>query len=106
MRRILLAVTGLSPQIVTETLYALAVQQRWVPTEVRIVTTQRGAAHARPALLSDDSGWFHRLREDYQLPEIEFGTEYIHVIRGPNGQPLDDILSDSDNETVAEHTIR
>jgi CRISPR-associated protein (TIGR02584 family) len=27
-RRVLLAVTGLSPQVVTETLYALAVQRR------------------------------------------------------------------------------
>ena len=36
-RRILLAVTGLSPQIVTETLYALAVKGNpaWVPTEIR-----------------------------------------------------------------------
>src|SRR3990172_2018906 len=41
-RRILLAVTGLSPQVVTETLYALAVEppageERFVPTEVHLV---------------------------------------------------------------------
>ena len=48
-RRILLAVTGLSPQIVTETLYALAVEgePRWMPTEIRIITTRRGAEKAR-----------------------------------------------------------
>ena len=42
-RRVLLAVTGLTPQIVTETLYALAVnaKPRWVPTELRIITTRR-----------------------------------------------------------------
>ena len=47
-RRILLAVTGLTPQIVTETLYALAVDgnQAWIPTEIRLVTTLRGAKEA------------------------------------------------------------
>ena len=42
-RRVLLAVTGLSPQIVTETLYALAVERCWIPTEVRVITTLQGA---------------------------------------------------------------
>ena len=57
-RRVLLAVTGLSPQIVTETLWALAVKgsPAWLPTEIRIVTTQQGAEKARGALLSDDPG--------------------------------------------------
>jgi hypothetical protein len=68
-RRILLAVTGLTPQIVTETLYALAVAGRpvWVPTQVRILTTRQGQEEAERALLSDDPGWFRRLREDYLL---------------------------------------
>ncbi len=40
-RRILLAVTGLTPQVVTETLYALACrpQTPWVPDEIHLVTT-------------------------------------------------------------------
>ena len=69
-RRVLLAVTGLSPQIVTETLYALAVESRptWIPTEIRIITTRRGEENARLTLLSDHPGWFHRLCEDYRLP--------------------------------------
>jgi CRISPR-associated protein (TIGR02584 family) len=102
-RRILLAVTGLSPQIVTETLYALAVERRlWVPTEVRIITTRQGAEKAQRSLLSDDPGWFHRLREDYRLPEIAFGVDNIRVITGPDGEPLDDILEESDNAAVAD----
>jgi CRISPR-associated protein (TIGR02584 family) len=101
-RRILLAVTGLSPQIVTETLYALAVERRlWVPTEIRIVTTRRGAEKAARTLLSDE-GWFHRLRAEYRLPEIAFGVEDIHVIKGPDGTPLDDILEEADNAAVAD----
>src|SRR5207245_102311 len=80
-RRILLAVTGLTPQIVTETLYALAVEgsPAWVPTEIRIITTQQGAEKAQRTLLLDE-GWLRRLRADYRLPEIALGVEDIHVI--------------------------
>ncbi|MEF8766960.1 hypothetical protein [Candidatus Accumulibacter contiguus] len=48
-RRILVAVTGLSPQIVTETLYALAVAPSgtaFVPTEIHLITTRSGAEKA------------------------------------------------------------
>ena len=102
-RRILLAVTGLTPQIVTETLYALAVDRRlWVPTEVRIITTRQGAKKAQRTLLAGDPGWFHRLRVDYGLPEIAFGAEDIRVVTGPDGKPLDDILDERDNAAVAD----
>jgi CRISPR-associated protein (TIGR02584 family) len=79
-RRVLLAVTGLSPQIVTETLYALAVTEKptWIPSEIRIITTLRGAAIARDSLLADDPGWIRRLCADYGLPEIAFGADHIH----------------------------
>jgi CRISPR-associated protein (TIGR02584 family) len=102
-RRILLAVTGLSPQIVTETIYALAVTGKpaWVPTEIRIITTRRGAEEAQRAFLSDE-GWFHRLCADYRLPEIAFGPENLHVIRTPGGAALDDILGEADNAAIAD----
>jgi CRISPR-associated protein (TIGR02584 family) len=103
-RRVLLVATGLSPQIVTETLYALAVHSgpAWMPSEIQIVTTQRGAENARDTLLSDDPGWFHRLRKDYRLPEIAFGNKNIYVITGSDGTPLEDILTDADNLAVAD----
>lgn len=103
-RRILLAVTGLSPQIVTETVYALSQGSRpaWVPTEVHLITTSRGADNARLRLLSDEPGWFHRLRRDYDLPAIAFTPEHIHVIRRPDGSALDDIRNDDDNRLAAD----
>ena len=53
-RRVLLAVTGLSPQIVTETLYVLAVKQKWIPTEIQVTTMARGArsTEAPPAAIA------------------------------------------------------
>ncbi len=103
-RRILLAVTGLSPQVVTETLYWLAVQRQpaFIPTEIRLITTAEGANRARLELLHPDSGRFHRLRADYELPRIQFGEDGIHVIENSEGRPLADIRGPADNTSAAD----
>lgn len=103
-RRILLAVTGLSPQVVTETLYALAMERAGacLPTEVRLLTTTEGAERARLTLLSDEPGWFHRLRSEYSLPEIAFDAKRIHVLTGPDGAALDDIRTPEANAWAAD----
>ena len=103
-RRILLAVAGLSPQVITETIYALAVAQdrAWIPNEVRLITTSEGAERARLALLSDEPGWFHRLLDDYKLPAIRFAPEHIHVLQDAWGEPLSDIRSPDDAERAAD----
>ncbi|MDR3221643.1 MAG: TIGR02584 family CRISPR-associated protein, partial [Candidatus Accumulibacter sp.] len=103
-RRILLAVTGLSPQIVTETLYALAVAQDppWIPDEIHLITTSDGANQARLLLLSEQPGWFRRLCEDYDLPVIHFDADCIYVVTDTDGQALDDIRSPEDNLLAAD----
>lgn len=103
-RNILLCVTGLSPQIVTETLYALAVaaDTPWIPDAIHIITTRQGAERARLALLSQEPGWFHRLCRDHRLPAIAFTAEHIHLIPGADGAFLEDIRSPQDNEHAAD----
>lgn len=103
-RRILVAVTGLSPQVVTETLFALAVRQEpaFIPTEVHLITTLEGANRARLSLLSESPGGFHGLRKDYSLPEIEFSERNIHVLSDANGKSLDDIRTPEDNRMAAD----
>lgn len=104
-RRILLAVTGLSPQIVTETLYALAVQHKpaFVPTEVHLLTTTEGAKRAKTALLHQDGGQFHSLVADYPiLMNVRFPESNIHVITDPAGQPLSDIRTPEENSAAAD----
>jgi hypothetical protein len=59
-RRILLAVTGLTPQVITETLYALAIQRQpaFIPTDIhpsagpwpRPTSSRPRASGPRPAL--------------------------------------------------------
>ena len=103
-RRILLCVSGLSPQIVTETLYALTVtgEPRFVPTEIHLLTTIDGAERARLTLLSDEPGWFHRLRQDYGLRDICFTLDSLHILRDASGRPLRDIREVADNEAIAD----
>lgn len=106
-RRILLMVTGRTPQVVTETLYALAVdrsspREPFLPTEVHLVTTAEGAQDARLALLDPKDGWFHRLCADYGLRGIRFPDEQIHVIRGEDGNPVDDIRSAAEHDACAD----
>ena len=104
VRRILLCVTGLSPQIVTETVFALGVSRatKWIPDEIRLITTLRGAENARSMLLSKKPGWFHRLRQDWKLPPIAFEDSHIEIIHNAKGQPLEDIRDDEDNRDVAD----
>lgn len=103
-RRILVAVTGLSPQIVTETVYALAIaaDTPFVPTEIHLITTSEGAERARLALFSDKLGWFHRLRKDFALPQIDFDASHIHVLRDAAGKAMSDIRSPEDNLACAD----
>jgi CRISPR-associated protein (TIGR02584 family) len=103
-RRILVCATGLSPQIVTETVFALAVASPtpWVPDEIRLITTQRGADNARLTLLSDKPGWFRQLCEDWHLPAIAFDASHIEILKDRHGQVLDDIRDDQDNQCAAD----
>ena len=103
-RRVLVAVTGMSPQIVTETIYALAVAGAppFVPTEVRVVTTREGAQLIREALLPGGEGWLDRLRADYDLPPIAFAEEHLRVLRGATGEALSDIRKPADVTATAD----
>ncbi len=103
-RRVLLAVSGLTPQIVTETIYALAADEHapFVPTEVHLITSAEGAHRAELSLLSDDLGWFHKLCADYHLPGVRFDRSHIHVMRDAHGQTMNDIRSPSDNQAAAD----
>jgi CRISPR-associated protein (TIGR02584 family) len=103
-RRVLIAVTGLSPQVVTETVFALATRapEPWIPDEIVLITTARGAENARLQLLSEQPGWFHRLCAEWSLAGIHFEADSIRIMRRSNGSILDDIRDDADNLAVAD----
>ncbi len=106
-RRVLLAVIGLTPQVITETVYALAHQTiPFYPTELHIITTSEGFARIRLTLLGDYPAWLARLSQDYSLPNISFDESHIHLLSNEQGVILDDIRTDADNECLADTITR
>lgn len=103
MKKILLLVTGMSPQIVTETVYGLAVRpahgQPWIPDEVHVVSTTGGLTQIRASLFKD--GHFAQLLHDYALPAIRFDESCLHSICTAQGQMLADLKTPDDNELAA-----
>lgn len=105
-RRLLVAVAGLTPQVVTESVYALATQpEPFIPTEVHLITTQPGADRVQRLLLNKNPGHFHRLVSELNLPPIDFTPANIHLLRDADGHPLEDIRTASDNASIADQII-
>ena len=65
MKRVLLAVCGLTPQIITETLYALHCEGR-LPQRVVVLTTRAGRERCLNTLF-DGPGMLHRFFDDYGI---------------------------------------
>ena len=107
-KRILLAVSGLSPQILTETLYGLAIatDTPFIPTEIHLISTIEGAHRAKLDLLHSDSGKFLAFCKEYQMPAIQFNENNIHVIADHNDNLLDDIRNPEQNEAAADFITR
>lgn len=105
-RRILLSVIGLTPQVITETVYALAQEYpENFPTELHVITTQQGYERVRLTLLDEKAGWLAQLRRDYDLPPIQFSFSHIHVIKNEDS-PINDIRTEKDNEILADTITR
>ncbi len=95
-RPVALCLAGLSPAVVTETLFGLAVARRppVIPDEVHILTT--GAAYPSVAgRLLGPEGALARLRRDYRLPadRLRCDPSRVHLLRDGRGRPIDDIRS-------------
>lgn len=95
----LFIVTGLSPQVVTECLYALHQEGDALPAAVHLLSTSEGAERARLTLFKDH--WFERFLNDFQLSGIHFPEDHIHVLKNQH-QPLSDIRSREDNQVLAD----
>ncbi|MCK9174762.1 MAG: CRISPR-associated ring nuclease Csm6 [Desulforhopalus sp.] len=98
-RRILLALSGLAPQVITETLYCLHQQGRMVD-EIHIITTLSGKELLLSQLLGEGGGQYFRFCKEYKIDvgKITFTERNIHIPCGENGKPLTDIFTGEDNE--------
>lgn len=104
MKNILFLVTGMTPQIITETLWALACDpnndEHWVPDEVHVMSTEHGLNQIQERLINQ--GNFQQLLTDYQLADILFDSSCLHSINDVNNQPLADLKTPEDNELAAD----
>lgn len=106
-RHLLVALLGRTPQVLTETLYALCVQEGIPISEVSVISTQEGKRVACDKLLDPRAGRFYQLQRDYpgQCRQLRFSTEQIFVARD-GLLPLYDIQSRSDSENFLELILR
>ncbi len=104
-RNVLIAVTGLSPQVVTETLYAFINKQPDLfPEEIKIITTIQGKQRILTDLLHPQTGYFHSFCREYEIPpqSISFDSSSITVIQDALGNPLQDIVTADDNSATVD----
>lgn len=99
MKRILLAVCGISPQVITETLYALHQQGRMVDA-VRILTTSEGKDRCLSQLFRGGDGAFYQLLDEYGISResVDFSVQNVRAINDSDGNELKDITNENDNE--------
>lgn len=98
-RRVLLCVAGLTPQIVTECLYALMVERGERVDEVCVITTAPGGRRIVELLLDPARGRFYEFCREFGIDAgaISFDETTVHVLRGADGAALEDIRTVEEN---------
>lgn len=103
MKNILFLVTGMTPQIITETLWALACdpenEDKWIPDEIHVMSTEQGLNQIRERLINKEN--LQKLVNDYQLEPIVFNEDCLHSIQS-NGQVLPDLKTPEDNQVAGD----
>lgn len=104
MKNILIAVTGASPQVLTETIYALHTQGKPMPETVYVITTEDSKQTLENGLFVQ--GYWDKLITDYQLSPITFHSDNIWVISDDNGNALVDAKGIDDQSIMADFITR
>jgi len=108
MKNILISIAGLSPQIITETLYYYLIERKppiWID-EIKILTTLQGKKKIMDSLLDKNSGQFYLFCKDYNInpKDICFDENSITILGGD--APIDDIMSDKDSAIIGNEIVK
>jgi CRISPR-associated protein (TIGR02584 family) len=98
-----MGIAGLTPQVVTETIWALArAPAAWVPTHLHVLTTREGARRIELLLLpsEDRLGALAELAAELGLAVLP--EPLLHVLHDDAGAPLDDITAAAHNLCAAD----
>lgn len=106
MPHILLATLGTTPQVLTEAFYYYRRHLGITFDQVHVLTTVPGAAELRRTVLGP-RGAFARLCRHLDVPRrgVRFGPQTIHILRGADGEPVDDVRSTDDGRAVARQML-
>lgn len=106
MNTALVAVAGLTPQVVTETLQVL-LDRGEVPSEIHVLTTWPGRQKVREALLDPQGGAFYAFCDDYGLDhrKIRFDLSTVHALLGPDGRAIEDLRTVEENGALARQIL-
>lgn len=104
-KNILLLVTGGTPQIITETIWALACDlqnnEPWIPDEVHIISTRYGLNEVKNKLLGKDK-ILTRMKNEYsQLTHLKLEESFLHCFTNQEGNELEDLRTPEENEFAA-----
>ena len=95
----LLATTGASPQVVTETLHAIHHENLQWPDDIYLITTSFGKKAAVKGLLEE--GHLQRLCIELNRPMPAFDANHVLVTPGADGTEVEDARSLADHEALA-----
>ncbi|MDY0038422.1 MAG: CRISPR-associated ring nuclease Csm6 [Zoogloea oleivorans] len=102
MRHVLLSVVGNTPQVVTETLYAMHKQEKPWPEQFQIVTTTVGRKGALRLL---DEGILAAMCDELGKPCPHFGIDDILVVPDAEGGAVADARTVEDHEALADYIM-
>ncbi len=97
--RTLLFVAGATPQIITETVWALCNRKTSpaLKTQVFVLTTTAGRDHIERALFGRAGQWAALRRTWPAARKFNFSLDNVKVIHGPHGEALEDVRSTEDS---------
>ncbi len=106
-KKILLCVCGITPQIITETLYGLCIKRcpPFIPDEIHVITTSIGKRLIVEKLLATGTGKLFDLIKEYQIPRPIFDESTIYVIQDRNNF-IDDIIDETHNRITSNFILQ
>jgi CRISPR-associated protein (TIGR02584 family) len=104
LKNILLAITGASPQVVTETLYALHIEGKTFPDEVIVITTNGSKAMLMEGFFTN--GHLTAMQQEYDMAHFIFDESNILLIEDEQGNPIEDAKSIEDQTYMANFITR
>lgn len=106
-QRVLIAVSGMTPQILTETVYALATKNpSFLPTKLIILTTTVGKRNINQKIFGADLP-LKQLCDQFDIP-LNKEDVSIELIASPDGNAIEDITNEDENVWLADaitHTL-